>query len=329
MKQISLLISLLLTLSIFAQTYAPAAGEEGSTAISFDDQRFVAWAKDVEVIRGYINSEDTTVYYQESNKATFGEPENAVGPASNSTTEVVSLGDSGVAIVTFHNYITNGPGYDFAIFENGINDEFLELAHVEVSSDGINYVRFPSHSLTQTEDPVGSFGSLNATEIYNLAGKYRVGFGTPFDLEELKDSPLLDVEKITHVKIIDVVGSLGEKGTVDSHGNKINDLFPTPFNTGGFDLNGVGVINEMNSLSLQKEESNFSIYPNPSRGKVTVSINNGTLDALRVINQWGQKIQHFEPLDGVSSLPIELPAGLYIIQIQSNQKMVARKLIIY
>lgn len=328
MKQISLFISLFITFSILAQPYAPAAGEEGSTAIPFDDPSFVSWATNVEVIRGYINIEDTTVYYQDSNKATFGEPENAVGTASNITTDAVSLGDSGIAIVTFNQYITNGPGYDFAVFENGITDEFLELAHVEVSSDGINYVRFPSHSLTQTETPVGSFGSLNPVEIHNLAGKYRVGFGTPFDLEELKDSPMLDVEKITHVKIIDVVGALGEKGTFDSYGNKVNDLFPTPFNTGGFDLNGVGVINERNSLNLQTEAISFSIYPNPSKGKVTIHLNNGALETVRIMNQLGQEIKYFDVLEATSSLQLEIPAGIYIIYVQSNQQIKARKLII-
>ena len=45
----------------------------------------------------------------------------------------VSLGDGGYAVVTFDKPITNGPGYDFAVFENGLNDSFLELAFVVVS----------------------------------------------------------------------------------------------------------------------------------------------------------------------------------------------------
>jgi len=51
---------------------------------------------------------------------------------------IVSLGDSGVADVTFAGAIYNGPGADFAVFENGFlnatNDSlaFLELAFVEV-----------------------------------------------------------------------------------------------------------------------------------------------------------------------------------------------------
>jgi hypothetical protein len=47
------------------------------------------------------------------------------------------------------------------------------------------------------------------------------------------------------VRITDVVGSIDPRyWTRDSLGNLINDPFTTPFASGGFDLNGVGVINE-------------------------------------------------------------------------------------
>ena len=59
-----------------------------------------------------------------------------------------------MATVTFASPIYNGEGPDFAVFENGfdIDDEydptgvlhFLELAFVEVSSDGENFFRFPA-----------------------------------------------------------------------------------------------------------------------------------------------------------------------------------------
>ena len=153
------------------------------------------------------------------------------------------MGDGGVAVLTFASPIANGPGWDFAVFENSFDGRFLELAFVEVSSDGIHYQRFPSVSLTQTNTQVGSWGLLDPTYIYNLAGKYAAGYGTPFDLEEIKDiNPLVDVTRITHVRIIDVVGCLNDAYcSYDSQGNKINDPWPTPFGTGGFDLDAVGV----------------------------------------------------------------------------------------
>lgn len=309
-----------------AQSYAPAAGQPGSTAIAYDNPIFVGWASHIEVHRGYINITDTSAVYNGSNRATFGVPANAIGPASNISTETVSLGDSGIAIVTFDTPIQNGTGPDFAVFENGVTDNFLELAHVEVSSDGINYVRFPSHSETQTDSQIGSFGTVDPTYLYNLAGKYRAGFGTPFDLEELKDSLNLDVNAITHVKIIDVVGSIGPKGTLDSYGNKINDLFPTPFNTGGFDLAGIGVIHQQ-SLDVHTEKLNFSVYPNPSQGQINIQLYSPA-DELFVVNNLGQQIKYISIKQTTSPILFDLPQGIYFIHLKYGNQLIHQKVVV-
>ena len=106
----------------------------------------------------------------------------AIGTPGNG---IVSLGDGGYAVLSFERPIKNGPGWDFAIFENSFSDTFLELGLVEVSSDGLNYFQFESTSLTQDTLQIDAFGSINPEMINNLAGKYRATFGTPFDLEEL------------------------------------------------------------------------------------------------------------------------------------------------
>jgi hypothetical protein len=182
--------------------------------------------------------------------ASFGTAAEALGPATGVSSAVVSLGDGGSITLTFAAPITNGPGADFAVFENGFksgNRVFAELGFVEVSSNGTNFFRFPSISLTQTATQVGAFDSIDPTDIKNLAGKHVAGVGTPFDLAELAGvSPLLDVNRVTQVRIIDVVGSIDPKyGTLDSQGHLINDPIPTPFASGGFDLDGVGVIHEL------------------------------------------------------------------------------------
>jgi hypothetical protein len=47
------------------------------------------------------------------------------------------------------------------------------------------------------------------------------------------------------VKIIDVIGSIDSNFcNYDQYLNKINDPFPTPFPSSGFDLDAVGVINQ-------------------------------------------------------------------------------------
>ena len=153
--------------------------------------------------------------------ASFGGDTNAIGPATmDNTMDAVSLGDGGSALVTFERPIRNGEGPDFAVFENSFNDTFLELAFVEVSSDGEHFVRFPATSLTPTDEQVsGAVGGVDATMLNNLAGKFRIGYGTPFDLEELAGSENLDIDSIVYVRIIDVIGTIDPQyATYDAYG---------------------------------------------------------------------------------------------------------------
>ncbi len=185
--------------------------------------------------------------------ATFGTWADAVGPAPAVTNDVVSLGDAGYVLLTFDVVIADGPGPDLAVFENailinGTSNIFAELAFVQVSTDGINFVRFPSHSLSPA--PVGSFATIDPTNIDNLAGKHvnnegGLWLGTPFDLADLADQPdvlsgSVDLLNINYVKIIDVVG---DGSTFDSQGNPVYDPYPTSFAAGGFDLDAVAVLN--------------------------------------------------------------------------------------
>jgi hypothetical protein len=243
------LMGVLILGSITPGTHAafdPQVGQPGSLGIPNTSPLFQEWASTVvSITRG---PQDIT--NPNSPLASFGTPTNALGVADGSAGHVVSLGDGGSITLSFASPIANGPGADFAVFENGFlagtaGMASLELAFVDVSSDGVNFFRFPSVSLTQTTTPVGGFGLLDASNLHDLAGKYIAGFGTGFDLSELAGvSPLLDVNHIIDVRITDVVGSIDPRfGTRDSLGNLINDPFTTPFASGGFDLNGVGVIN--------------------------------------------------------------------------------------
>ncbi|MGD8676235.1 MAG: hypothetical protein PVG81_10565 [Desulfobacterales bacterium] len=212
-----------------AGPYAPAAGNSGSTAISMDDPAFIDWAS------GWVD------YIAGDNLAsTWMNPQKALGPPEGTSFEVVSLGSGGAITMTFDPPLSNGLGWDFAIFENSFSDTFLELAYVEVSSDGVQFVRFDNDSLTA--GPVGGFGATDPTNIDGFGGKYRQGFGTPFDLADLstKDdvlNGLVKLNEISHVRIIDIIGD----GTfLDTSGGVIWDPYPTA-QSAGFDLDAVGV----------------------------------------------------------------------------------------
>jgi hypothetical protein len=292
--------------------FPPAAGQPGTTAMFMDSTAFIGWAKTCLVTRGYVNIADTTVLYNGHNKATYGLDDDALGKPDNF---VVSLGDGGSAILTFENPIINGAGFDFAIFENSLDGAFLELGFVEVSSDGVNFFRFPATSYTQDTIQLATFGIINPTKINNFAGKYRVLFGTPFDLDTLTEISGLDVNHITHVKIIDVVGNiLPPYASHDSQGNIVNDPWPTPFNTCGFDLDAVGVIHDViQSVREQPGFKNIDLYPNPVSNFLTINIPEVTTFCFILTNITGIEINKIDNLHNNTTINLSsLPAGIYL-----------------
>src|SRR5437868_4541796 len=140
MKTKLILLLSLFTCASFAQFPGPV-GTIGTTAMYKDSSGFVAWGKMCNLTKGYQDVSNTSLGY-----ANFGDSSYAIGKADGS---IVSLGDGGIAVVTFTTPIKNGPGFDFAVFENSFDGAFLELAFVEVSSDGTTFFRFPATSNSQ------------------------------------------------------------------------------------------------------------------------------------------------------------------------------------
>ncbi len=195
--------------------FAPAAGQPGSTAVAASDPLIQGWASSVVAYLPGTNVD-----------AGFRTPLKALGPAGNSdgthagfTFDTVTLGNGGSITLGFDRPIADGPGADFAVFENSFSDAFLELAYVEVSSDGSHFFRFPAFSLTPL--PVSAFGTVDPTNIEGVAGKYRGGYGVPFDLAQLTGTPGLDINHVTQVRIVDLVGD----------GSAPNDLTPATLAT--------------------------------------------------------------------------------------------------
>jgi len=180
---------------------------------------------------------------------------------------VLTLGVDGSVTLAFDITIINGPREDFIISENpffildgggnptGMN--FVELAYVEVSTDGVHFARFPS--ISTTAGPVGPYEGIYPENVTNLAGAYPVyanvdnndldpfdleeAGGDAFDLDELLDDPFVqsgdvDLQNINYVRIIDI---LGDGSCLDSQGNPIYD--PTGPGNNGADIDSVTVIN--------------------------------------------------------------------------------------
>ena len=307
--------------------FAPPAGHPGTTAIHQDSSAIIAWANTCSIQRGYIDIADTTVLYNGFNKASYGSYLYGSGPADDL---VVSLGDGGSAVLGFDIPVVNLTGPDFAIFENSFGDSFLELAFVEVSSDNQRYVRFPAISLTQSDNQVGTFDTLDATKINNLAGKYRHAYGTPFDLEDLKDSAGVDLNHITSIRILDVVGSITSPFcSFDSQGHKINDPWPTPFDTGGFDLDAVGVIHNQNSgIDDVPQDSAIRLFPNPVSDILNFTSKSSGRIVLNVTDLTGKSLLTREMKKKISIDLSSLPAGIYLARFTMDDGNTATKKIV-
>ena len=301
--------------------FCGGVGTEGCNAIAVDDNQIVAWATSVELTRG-----PQDISNPNSPAVTFGDETNAIGPATpNNSMDAVSLGDGGSALVTFERPIQNGEGPDFAVFENDINGGFLELAFVEVSSDGVHFVRFPATSLTPTETQVGTFGFVDPTFINNLAGKFQIGYGTPFDLEELAGSENLNIDSIVYVRIVDVVGSIDPQyGSYDAFGHIVNDPWPTDFHSSGFDLTGVGVIHQKPVGIDNHEMPQVFAYPNPCNG--TLYIINENSERVALYNMNGQLLEMVNSGDTHITLNMQsYPAGLYLLKVGNGVQKILKK----
>ena len=325
MKRLFILVMALVPVTLWAQ-FAPASCFPGTTAMHADSSAFVAWATGCTVERGLMRINKPNLGY-----ASFGEEALVVGEPGG-TYDVVSLGDGGVATVTFASPIYNGEGPDFAIFENGLHPDtdstmtmyFLEIAFVEVSSDGENFFRFPAVTAVPYDKQLGGFDAMNPAQIHNFAGKYEAFYGTPFDLDEVEDNLLLNKNRITHVRIIDVVGNINpEYATYDSEGHPVNDPWPTPFNTSGFDLDAIGVIHDLAHNDVgENETEGVSVYPNPVKDRLFVKAEN--LESVEVYNLVGQQV-------AVTSEAVvemgDLVQGIYFVRITSQGRTVTRRVV--
>ena len=336
-KRLSILLMALVPATLWAQ-FAPASCFPGTTAMHADSSAFVAWATGCTVERGPKRID------RPSSLVSFGDETLALGRPGG-TMDVVSLGDGGTATMTFDSPICNAQGPDFAVFENGLHPDtdstmtlyFLELAFVEVSSDGEHFFRFPAVTHVQHELQLENADAINPAQIHNFAGKYEAMYGTPFDLDEVEDNVLLNKNRITHVRLVDVVGNIDtlfikdEEGNItdticpslDAQDHIINDPWPTAFKSGGFDLDAVGVIHDLAHNDVTENENDFvAVFPNPVKDQLFVKAEN--LQLVEVYNLVGQKVMSSrEAIVDMNALM----EGLYFIRVVADGMTITKRIV--
>lgn len=182
------------------------------------------------------------------------------GGLASGSLDIVALGTGGSLTLGFDVTIVDGPGADFIVSENSFsftapNEVWAEVALVEVSTDGVNFARFP----TRYSGPLGplpTFGSSRMGTFSGMCGgmpgvanvvtnavspfdPVRAG-GEALDLADLAGDPLVlagtvDLQAIHYVRFIDL-----EEGVhADSFGALIWDHGGA---TGSADIDAVSVI---------------------------------------------------------------------------------------
>ncbi len=213
--------------------------------------------------------------------------------------DVLSLGQGGNVVLGFSVTLVDGPGEDFTVFENpffspiGTSNAFSEAAFVEVSSNGVDFARFPS-SYVGPPAPQSAVGSLPAGTFSGLVGglpvlaNTSIGLGDPFDptvsggeafdLGDLSSDPLVtsgtvDLGAIHFVRIVDVVAGVD----ADSTGQLIYDNG----GLGSADIDAVAVLHHTGNVNAAGPAVSVSYDP---AGRLRVILSDpdglGDLDPL-------------------------------------------------
>jgi hypothetical protein len=208
---------------------------------------------------------------------------NILGPVDSNW--AIGYPGGGMITVGFGAPIYNGPGSDFAVWENAFLVDgnqgtiFAELGFIDVSTDGNNWVTFPSIYL---DDP-NEYTNIDPTNVYNLAGNYISHYvpvenreGTPFDLDDILNtseviSGLVDPDEINYIRIRDIIGAGAGGQNYDqatyfscaqcdinhriSDGDPLVDLG----GGGGADWDAVGVINTLRLAADFNQSQNVDL----------------------------------------------------------------------
>ena len=137
------------------------------------------------------------------------------------------------------------------------------------------------------------------------------------------------------MKIIDVIGSIDSNFcNYDQYLNKINDPFPTPFPSSGFDLDAVGVINQGPlNIILENSENileNFRV------------INGMVVFDLKSVQKADFKVEIFDlsgkiifqknyknNLEATQNIDIQsFKNGIYLIKISTQSQSITQKFVL-
>ncbi|MBN2090102.1 T9SS type A sorting domain-containing protein [candidate division KSB1 bacterium] len=283
---------------------------------------------------------DAVVSFNPGAGAGFGQnyfPDNVLGAPdpdpniseynpSSKPQELLSLGHGGEIVLEFtDNYIKDGEGVDFTVFENvflvfGTNEPFIEAAHVSVSMDGENWVTFPGDTATWE-----GFAGVTPTRDNQNPTDPNVSGGDSFDLADV------GLPYARFVKLTDI-GDLKQEGDW-------NDFF---------DLDAVVAVNSEPGQPtavadfVTSNPTDFRLlqnYPNPFNPETTIRffVDKMKPVELKIFNSLGQEVkmlvnevknqgQYQVQWDGKDASGKLVGSGIYFYQLKSGHQIQIRKM---
>ena len=132
------------------------------------------------------------------------------------------------------------------------------------------------------------------------------------------------------MRIVDVIGSIDPQFACrDSEGHIINDPWPTPFSSSGFDLDAVGVIFNQSNNAISDVEKIVTIFPNPASDEVTIIPQNSSIMDIQIADFSGRVLmEYLAQRDKISIDISSLMPGVYIIRIFENSNTITYRLVV-
>ena len=110
----------------------------------------------------------------------------------------------------------------------------------------------------------------------------------------------------------------------DAFGHIVNDPWPTPFNSCGFDLTGVGVIHQKTVGIEDHDVTHITVYPNPCNDRIYVNLDE--VQRVELYNMNGRLLEIIQPDDTHFMLDMQqYPAGLYLLRVGNGVQKIMKR----
>ncbi len=111
---------------------------------------------------------------------------------------------------------------------------------------------------------------------------------------------------------------------MDQYGHLINDPYPTPFESGGFDLDGVGIIHQK-MLGIKDLQMYIEVIPNPFHDQIKI-ITQGDF-TYSLYSTDGTLVSTDNATDFCYLQASHLENGVYFLELRIGDNMIVKQLV--